>query len=99
MNTILLQFWEESERGWGTRPDGASLHINISSLKNYNENIYMDRDSSQIPNEYDRIVGSPIEACVSDDLYNIVSIEKNLRLAQYQLNNLIKLENIIVNVS
>ena len=27
MNKCILQIWEESERGWGTRPGGCSLHI------------------------------------------------------------------------
>lgn len=27
MPAILCQEWEESERSWGVRPDGASLHF------------------------------------------------------------------------
>ena len=30
---IICQKWEEIERGWGTRPDGFSLHVSIESLK------------------------------------------------------------------
>ncbi len=25
--TVIIQNWEESERGWGTRPDGWTIHI------------------------------------------------------------------------
>lgn len=97
MKTIFLQFWEESERGWGVRPDGASLHIDIESHKNYIKEIYSSRDESHIPYEYERIVGNPIEVKVVESLYDIVSASKTMRLPQYQLNNLIKLKDIIVN--
>jgi hypothetical protein len=97
MKTILLQFWEESERGWGVKPDGASLHINIETLRNYIKDIYSNRDENHIPQEYDRIVGNPIEVKVTDSIYEIVSISKTMRIPQYQLNNLIKLKDIIVN--
>jgi hypothetical protein len=98
MRTILMQFWEESEKGWGIRPDGASLHIDKQSHKRYIKEVYNDRDINNIPNEYERIVGEPIEVKVEEEIYNIVSSEKTLRLAQYQLSNLIKLKNIIVDV-
>lgn len=96
MNKVLLQFWEESERKNGVKPDGASLHIDMESYKKYLGNIYGNRVIQDIPDEYDRIVGTSIETIVSDDIYNLVLSEKNIRLSQYQLNNLIKLKNIIV---
>lgn len=99
MNKILLQFWEESERGWGVRPDGASLHINVESYRKYLNDIYDNRDTQEVPNEYDRVVGPVIETIVSDDIYNIVLSERNLRLPQYQLNNLIKLKDIILDAN
>ena len=99
MNKVLLQFWEESERGWGVRPDGASLHINVESYRKYLSDIYDSRDTQDVPNEYDRVVGSVIETVVSDDIYNMVLSEKNIRLPQYQLNNLIKLKDIIVDAN
>lgn len=30
---VICQKWEEIERGWGTRPDGFSLHVSLESLK------------------------------------------------------------------
>jgi hypothetical protein len=97
MNTILLQFWEESERGWGIRPDGASLHIDKLSYQDYIKKIYSTRDPKNVPDEYERIVGDLVEVEIDDDLYELVSNDKNLRLAQYELNNLIKLENLKLN--
>jgi hypothetical protein len=93
MRKVLLQYWEESERGWGVRPDGASLHINENELKDYISSIYKDREPNKVPHEYDRYIGSPIEIEVADDLYNLVE-SKSQRLTQYQLNNLMKLEDI-----
>jgi len=97
MNRVLLQFWEESERGYGVRPDGASLHIDIIAYNEYIQNIYKNRDSENVPNEYDRIVGEVIESLVSNDIYSILLSENSLRLSQHQLNNLIKLKEVVTN--
>ena len=43
MNKCVFQFWEESERGWGTRPDGCSVHVNRVDLNIYVQNIYKNR--------------------------------------------------------
>lgn len=94
MNMSILQYWEESERGREVRPDGASLHSDITSYKFYIESIYGNRGES-VPDEYDRIVGDPIIVDVSDAIFEILKEEKNLRLAQYELTNLIKMEEII----
>ena len=32
---VLCQKWEESERGWGTRPDGYSLHKSDADREQY----------------------------------------------------------------
>jgi hypothetical protein len=97
MKRILLQYWEESERGWGIRPDGASLHKDIIDHKNYVDSIYNIRESTKlVPDEYDRVVGDPIFISVNEDLFNLIST-KSVRLTQYQLNNLIKTKDIILN--
>ena len=97
MNTILLQFWEESEKGWGVRPDGASLHIDKFSYQDYVNKIYSSRDPKNVPHEYERTIGEVVEAKVDKDLYDLVLNDKSVRLAQFQLNNLIKLENLKLN--
>ena len=96
MNVVLLQYWEESERGWGVRPDGASIHFSTIDHRFYLNEIYNSRDSKNIPDEYDRVVGGPIKAMVNNSLFNEVMEKKSLRISQYQLNNLMKLNDIVV---
>jgi hypothetical protein len=95
MKKVYLQYWEESERGWGCRPDGCSLHINPLNHSSYLKEIYSGRDVNNIPHEYDRIVGELIEVEIGDNLYNeIVNNGGNLRLAEYSMNNLRKLQDL-----
>ena len=95
MKKVYLKNWEESERGWGVRPDGCSLHIDLNNHKSYLNSIYQSRDINNIPHEYDRIVGDVKEVLVSDVIFNEV-LKSNgvLRLMQHSLSNLIKLEEI-----
>jgi len=94
MKRVFLQYWEESERGWGVRPDGCSLHLTMGEHKKYIEKIYESRDSRNIPDEYDRTVGEVIDVFVKDDLYD--AIKGSLRLWKHELNNLLKLEEITI---
>ena len=94
MNKVILQIWEESERGWGTRPDGCSLHTDSNQRDEYLSSIYKNR-GGDVPDEYDRIVGNPIEVFVDDDLYEKV-LQKSIRLFENEMNNLIKLEEITI---
>ena len=36
-NEVVVQKWEESERGWGTRPDGFSLHLTEAYIQAFIE--------------------------------------------------------------
>lgn len=91
-----LQYWEESERGWGIRPDGCSLHVDLQSHSEYLKGIYFERTFHQhVPNEYDRSVGQPIVVGVNDNLYQKLLENKNIRLSEVETNNLILLEEII----
>ena len=95
MKKVYLQHWEESERGWGIRPDGCSLHTTLTERKNYVESIYKDRDANNVPDEYDRVCGEPIEVSIKEELYN--SFENGtLRLMRHEMNNLIQLKEIIL---
>lgn len=92
-----LQYWEESERGWGVRPDGCSLHIDLNSHMIYVDDIYRDRTFHQhVPHEYDRIVGEPLEVEISESLYQDLIEKKTLRLTQVETGNLIKFGTIIL---
>jgi hypothetical protein len=95
MRKVYLQYWEESERGWGVRPDGCSLHLTLDEHKKYIKSIYDGREEdTEVPDEYERIVGEPIEVMIDPTLFSIV--EGTLRLFQYEMNNLIKLEELVI---
>jgi hypothetical protein len=97
MNKCILQFWEESERGWGTRPDGCTIHINENFREKYINGVYSYRESSPtIPDEYDRPIGNPIECFVLDDLYEKIDQIGSIRILEYEKNNLIKMGEIII---
>lgn len=62
---VIVQKWEESERGWGTRPDGYSIHPDKAALDRYVK-AYWDRMPNETPDEYSRPHGTPYSAEVSD---------------------------------
>jgi hypothetical protein len=59
--TVVCQDWEESERGWGVRPDGVSLHLTEADRVAYVAE-YWERERAknppsavpEVPNEYSR---------------------------------------------
>lgn len=55
---LLCQVWEETERGWGTRPDGYSLHVSHEALEAYVK-AYWNGMPDYVPNEYSRPYGLP----------------------------------------
>jgi hypothetical protein len=95
MNKVILQFWEESERGWGIRPDGCSMHISDINREKFIKNIYSLRNDSDVPDIYERINGIAIIAFIEDGLFKELKEQGSLRLLEHELNNLIKLEEII----
>ncbi len=96
MNKIVLQLWEESERGWGVRPDGCSIHMDSEERERFVESVYSARRGSEVPNEYERIVGPAVEAYIDDSLYEKLKSDKSIRLAQHEMGNLVKMEDIII---
>ena len=73
---VMCQKWEESERGWGTRPDGYSLHLSINELKSYIES-YWNSMPDKIPDEYSYPSGTPYECYVSEEIFLGVKNGKN----------------------
>jgi hypothetical protein len=57
---VFCQDWEESERGWGVRPDGFTLHLTrvdwTGFVKGYNDTF---NDERTVPDEYTRVSGLP----------------------------------------
>jgi hypothetical protein len=97
MNKCILQIWEESERGWGTRPDGCTIHTDDDVRIKYIDSIYESRKiEKSIPDEYDRPIGKSIECFISDRLYEKINQVGSIRLLEHEKNNLIKLEEIIL---
>ena len=66
---IICQDWLESERGWGTRPDGYSLHLTLGDRDNYVKN-YWDKMPDSVPDEYSRPEGNPYKKEVDMVTYN-----------------------------
>lgn len=58
---VIVQKWEESERGWGCRPDGYSIHLNEADMKKYIAG-YWRQMPEATPDEYSRPNGTPYEA-------------------------------------
>jgi len=79
----ILVEWTESERGWGQRPDGYSVHLNQQAAVDYIQS-YQDKLPVTVPNVYtrpdDKHNWQTIK--VSDELYaKIVSSDnKSVRL-------------------
>lgn len=63
---VVVQMWEESERGWGVRPDGYSLHPNNGALTQYVKD-YWDGLPDKAPDEYSRPCGSPFIKDIEDE--------------------------------
>ena len=62
----VVQKWEESERGWGRRPDGYSVHPDEAARQRYIA-AYWARQPKETPDEYSRPSGTPYEAEVDAD--------------------------------
>ena len=71
-SNVVVQKWEESERGWGTRPDGYSLHLTEEDRKKYIEEYTKGRDPHDVPDEYDRPDGTPYIAEVDAETFQAV---------------------------
>lgn len=71
---IVVQKWEESERGWGTRPDGWTMHLNPNALRTYLKKLADERAShKEVPDEYSRPCGSSYVMMVDEDTFNQIA--------------------------
>jgi len=73
---IWCQQWEESERGWGTRPDGYTLHMTKQDAKDFAQRFmdsqrqsFEDRGIDGVPDEYTRPCGEPYEILPTHEQY------------------------------
>jgi hypothetical protein len=96
MNKVVFQFWENSIEDVDVIPDGCSIHIDEIEYDRWVKSIYSGRDQNNVPEEYDRVIGSKLIAFVEDDLFKKVENFKTIRLSQNQLNNLLSMEEIVI---
>ena len=76
---VICQGWEESERGWGQRPDGYSLHLTEEDRASYIK-AYWDSMPDKAPAEYERPCGSPYKCSVDAKVYaHLQACENGLR--------------------
>jgi hypothetical protein len=95
MNKVILQIWEESSIDNNILPIGGTLHIDIKERNEYVNKMYDGRDMNNIPNNYERISGSEVEVLINDSIFNILLQKKTVRLEEYELNNLVNMNEII----
>jgi hypothetical protein len=69
---VLCQKWEESERGWGTRPDGYSLHLTDADREVFIARYWADMPK-YVPDEYSRPSGTAYLCFVDDNTYEEVT--------------------------
>jgi len=68
MHTVVGQKWEESEKGWGTRPDGHSIHLSEQHRQQYIKE-YWDRMPNAVPDEYSRPCTNPYPIDIDEETY------------------------------
>ena len=93
---VVAQEWEESERGWGCRPDGFTLHLSMDAASAYlREKVEIERKtnpSGVVPEEYTRPSGAPRPVDINSDVYDeLVELKKNGTNAMW-INNLVEVE-------
>lgn len=65
---VIVQKWEESERGWGSRPDGFSIHLTESDREAFIKHYWANMPDS-VPDEYSRPDGKPYKALVDKETF------------------------------
>lgn len=80
--------WEESERGYGTRPDGFSLHVSEDDGKEFVANFHKSLPMI-VPHTYSRpFSGVFIPVVVSDSLHAFTSaqVDRSYRSSANDMN-------------
>ncbi|MCX6735712.1 MAG: hypothetical protein NTZ13_01355 [Candidatus Parcubacteria bacterium] len=74
--SVICQKWEESESGWGSRPDGYSLHLSFEDSKAFIDG-YWKGMPDEVPDEYSRPCGTVYKCFVSEEVYLEVKASSN----------------------
>ena len=72
---VIRQDWLESERDWGQKPDGFSLHLSPEHHKKFIDNY--DKNQPKEQDVYSRPDGEPKEVYVCAKTYKEVKASKN----------------------
>jgi hypothetical protein len=75
-NEVIVQKWEESECGWGTRPDGFSLHLTDADRLAFIQ-AYWDKMPESAPETYSRPDGTAYKANVDAETFATVKASAN----------------------
>ena len=74
--TAIVVDWEESEAGWGTRPDGWTLHSDRAAHRAFLAAM-RDREAAihggTVPAEYSRPVGRPRPVTVTAEVADLIA--------------------------
>lgn len=73
---VIVQKWQESERGWGTRPGGFTMHLTDADREAFIQ-AYWNRMPDEVPDEYSRPDGTPYEAFVDTATYDAIKKSEN----------------------
>ena len=75
MKAICLG-WEESEAGWGTRPDGIRIHTTSEECDRFVK-AYNDSLPDEVQHEYERpTTGNKIKVTICDELAKRITCDK-----------------------
>ncbi len=79
MAQLVKQYWEESEAGWGQRPDGYTLHLTEQDRKDYVREYWDKQPKGPTPTFYFRPSGTPVTVNISkySPKYKQVANSKN----------------------
>jgi hypothetical protein len=68
MPDVIVQKWEESERGWGNKPHGYSIHKTTEDRTAFIAE-YWDQMPDEVPDRYSRPYGTPYRAEVDEETF------------------------------
>ena len=69
--------WTEYERGWGSRPDGHTLHLTKESAEKYIENHWEKMPKSYVPDLYSKN-SKPFEITATEEELKLLSEKDNV---------------------
>ena len=94
---IVGQIWTESERGWGQRPDGFTLHDTKESCTAWVKKYWASMPSTS-PDTYSFPDGDSFEVYVTEEVFEKITSNDNKTLVSWKRfprNKTLTLEDIL----